>query len=250
MYLVVKLILILVVIAQKIKLTNSINYLQMLVKIPLKTQEIIHGGNVPHPAPVYENLDGDAVFRPRPVGTETVILTIKSLNETSSVGSDGIPMKFIKDALYVIAFYLTCIVNTSIVTGIVPIAWKRALVIPLFKSGDVSDFNNFRPVSLLPIISKILEKIVASKLTHFLETKKLLSNSQHGFRPKLSTETALTVITDKIYNNMDSKKISILTLCDLSKAFDSVSHRILLNKCAQLNIDSFWFENYLSDRTQ
>ncbi len=167
---------------------------------------------MPHPAPVQENLDGDAVFRPHPVGTETVILTIKSLNETSSVGSDGIPMKFIKDALYVIAFYLTCIVNTSIVTGIVPTAWKHALVIPLFKSGDVSDFNNFRPVSLLPIISKILEKIVANQLTHFLETKKLLSNSQRGFRPKLSTEIVLTIITDKIYNSIDSKKISILTL--------------------------------------
>ncbi len=94
--------------------------------------------------------------------------------------------------MYGIAFYLTCIVNTSIITGVVPIAWKHALVIPLFKSDDVSDFNNFRPVSLLPIISKVLEKIVANQLTHFLETKKLLSNSQHKFRPKLSTETALS----------------------------------------------------------
>ncbi len=114
-------------------------------------------------------------------------------------------MKFIKDALYVIAFYLTCIVNTSIVTGIVPTAWKHTLIIPLFKSGDVNDFNNFRPVSLLLIISKVLEKIVSNQLTNFLETMKLLSNSEHGFRPQLSTETALTVITDEIYNNMDSK---------------------------------------------
>ncbi len=159
-------------------------------------------------------------------------------------------MKFIKDALYVIAFYLTCIVNTSIVTGIVPTAWKHALVIPLFKSGDVNDFNNFRPVSLLPIISEKFKKIVSNQLTNFLETKKLLSNSQHRFRPQLSTETALTVITDKIYNNMDSKKISVLTLCDVSKAFDRVSQRELLDKCAQLNIGSFWFESYLSDRTQ
>ncbi len=131
-------------------------------------------------------------------------------------------MKFIKDALYVISFYVTCIVNTCIVTGIVPTAWRHALVIPLFKSGDVSDFNNFRPVSLLPIISKVLEKIAADQFTHFLESKKFLSNSQHGFRPKLSTETAVIVITDKIFNNMDSKEISILTLCDLTKAFDSV----------------------------
>ncbi len=175
---------------------------------------------------------------------------MKSLNETTSVGSDGTSMKFIKDALYIIASYLTCIVNTSIVTGNVPTAWKDALVIPPFKSGDVSDFNHFRLISVLPIISKVLDKIVANQLTHILETKKLLPNSQHRFRPKLSTEAALTVITDKIYNNMDSKKNSILTLCDLSKAFDSVSHMILLNKCALLNTDSFWFESYLSDRTQ
>ncbi len=135
-------------------------------------------------------------------------------------------------------------------TGIVPNAFKHALVLSLFESGDASDFNNFRPISLLPIVSKILEKIVANQLTHFLETKKLLSNCQPGFRPRLSSETALTVITDKIYSNMDSKKNSLLTLCDLSKAFDSVSHRILLNKCAQLKIDNYWFESYLSDRTQ
>ncbi len=81
----------------------------MLVKTRLKkTQEIIHGENVPYPAPVQLNLDGEASFRPHPVDTETVILTIKSLKETSSVGSDGIPVKFINDALYVVAFYLTC----------------------------------------------------------------------------------------------------------------------------------------------
>lgn len=113
-------------------------------------------------------------------------------------------MIFITDALYVIAFYLTCIINTSVVTSIVPTAWKHALVIPLFKSGDVSDFNNFRLISLLPIVFKVLEKIVAHQLTHFFETKKLSSKSQHGFRPKLSTETAFIVITVKIFNNMDS----------------------------------------------
>ncbi len=169
-----------------------------------KTQEILHGAGVPHPAMVQEHFGGDDAFRPHPVDTETVILTIKSLNETSSVGSDGISLKFIKDALYVLPFYITCIVNTSIVTGIVPNTWKHALVLPLFKSGGASDFNKIRPISLLPIISKILEKIVANQLTHFLETKKLLSNCQHGFPPKLSTEIALTVITDKIYSNMDS----------------------------------------------
>ncbi len=109
---------------------------------------------------------------------------------------------------------------------------------------------NFRPISVLPIVSKILEKIVTNQLVHFLENNRLLSNSQHGFRPILSTQIALTVITDEIFKNMDSKKISLLTLCDLSKAFDSVSHKILLHKCSELNINDFSFKNYLENRSQ
>ncbi len=81
-------------------------------------------------------------------------------------------------------------------------------------------------------MSKVLEKIIANQLVQFLETNKLLYNTQHRFRSKLSTETALTVITDQIFSNMDSKKVTILTLCDLSIAFDSVNHDILLHKCA------------------
>ncbi len=123
------------------------------------------------------------------------------------------------------------------------------MVVPLFRSGDINSVNNYRSISLLPIISKILEKIVANQLLHYLKSKRLITNSQHGFRPKLSTETALTVITDKIYN-MENKSILHLTLCDLSKAFHSVSHSILLSKCTHLNIDSFWFKDYVSNITQ
>ena len=124
-------------------------------------------------------------------------------------------MKFLKDALSIIVSYITCIINTSIVTGVLPAACKHSLVIPLFKSGDISDASNFRPISLLPIVSKVLEKVVANQLIQYLEYNQLLSNSQHGFRPKLSTETALTIITDNIYINMDQKKITILTLSSL-----------------------------------
>ncbi len=159
-------------------------------------------------------------------------------------------MRFIKDALYVIAFYLTCIINTSIVTGIFPTSWKHALVVPSLKTGDVNDPNNFRPISLLPIISKLLEKVVTNQLMYFLEFSQSLSNTQHGFRPKLSTETALTVITNKIYSNMDSKKITLLTLCDLSKAFDSVSHEVLLKKSSAIKMDIFWFKSYIENRAQ
>ena len=97
-------------------------------------------------------------FLSKPVDTNTIILTIKSLNETHSVGLDSIAMKFINDALCIVAFDLTCIINTSIVTGVFPQAWKHANVILLFKTGDISNVSNYRPISLLPVLSKILEK--------------------------------------------------------------------------------------------
>ncbi len=97
---------------------------------------------------------------------------------------------------------------------------------------------------------KFLKKILSKQLTQFLEINKLISNSQHGFRPRLSTETALTTVTDAIYDALDNRKISLLSLCDLSKAFDSVKHSFLFAKCLKLKIDSFWFSSYLMDRTQ
>ena len=190
------------------------------------------------------------LFRPQPTDINTIVLTIKQLKDKKSCGSDGIALRFLRDALPVIAPYLTCIVNTSIVTGEFPTTWKHAIITPVYKSGSPDDPCNYRPISLLPILSKLLEKIIAAQLLNFLESQNLLSTTQHGFRPQLSTITALTKISNNIFENMDSKKISLLTLCDLSKAFDSVSHDILKEKMCEIGIDSFWFANYLTNRTQ
>jgi len=160
-------------------------------------------------------------FRPHPVDISTVILAIKELNDTKAIGSDGIPLKFLKDALPVIILYITIIINTSIVTGTFPKAWKMAHVLPLFKAGDENEAHNHRPISLLPILSKILEKIIASQLTYYLESNNLLAKNQHGFRSNLSIETALLKVTNHIYENMDKQKISLVLLLDLSKAFDN-----------------------------
>lgn len=189
-------------------------------------------------------------FKPSPVDCETVILTVKNLKGSSAYGSDGISLRFIKDSLYMIAFYVTIIINTSIVTNTYPALWKLSHVVPIFKSGDRDEVSNFRPISLLPVLSKILEKIIANQLSRYLEINHLISDSQHGFRPKLSTETALLKISDKIYDNIDKKKISLLILLDLSKAFDSVNHNILINKCQMLNIDPSWLNDYLRNRSQ
>ena len=189
-------------------------------------------------------------FRPQPIDMDTLILTIKKLKPTKSCGSDGIPFKFLIDSLPVTAFYILVIVNTSIVTGNYPDPWKHPFVAPIYKSGDTDDVSNYRPISLLPIVSKILERIVSDQLLNFLESFNLLANEQHGFRSKLSTETALLKVTNKIYENIESNKISLLLLLDLSKAFDSVHHEILLKKLAQVSIDSFWFDSYISRRVQ
>ncbi len=183
----------------------------------------------------------NSAFRPEPVDANTLILIAKELNATNSIGSDGISLRFLRDALCVIVPFFTCIINTSLVTGVFPESWKHALVVPLFKNGDPDVVSNYRLVSIIPIVSKILEKIVAIQLSNYLENNNLFTASHHGFRPKLSTETALTTITDKLHENMDNKKFSMLILCDLSKAFNSVNHRTLLYKCSLLNIDEFWF---------
>ena len=189
-------------------------------------------------------------FRPQPVSVETVVKTVMDLKNKNSSGMDGISIRFLKDSLPVLAFYLTVIINTSIVTGIVPDKWKHAIVCPLLKQGDVEDPSNYRPISLLSVLSKILEKVVANQLYEFLSLNNLFSESQHGFRQGLSTQTALIQITEHLYKNVDKHEVSLLALCDLSKAFDSVSHTLLLQKMDALQIDDFWFTNYLTNRTQ
>ena len=196
------------------------------------------------------NFNAETSFKPSPVDVNTIILTVRELNNTKAFGSDGIAFKFIQESLPIIAFYIMVIINTSIVTHVFPHQWKHPHILPFHKNGDKDEVSNYRPISLLPILSKILEKVIAIQLMSYLETNKLLSNHQHGFRSNLSTETALMKVTDKLYENIDKKKVSLLLLLDLSKAFDSVSHRILIDKCKKLNVDPRWFQSYLSNRCQ
>ena len=189
-------------------------------------------------------------FKPHPVDVETVILIFKDLSNSSASGCDDITIRFLKDSLPTLILYATVIVNTSIVTFIYPSLWKNSKVIPQHKGGNEDDVNNYRPISLLPVLSKVLEKIISIQLNDYLESNNLLSKSQHGFRSGLSTETALLKISDEIYKNIDERKISLLSLCDLSKAFDSVNHNMLLIKLEQHNIDTTWFQSYLEDRYQ
>ena len=125
---------------------------------------------------------------------------------------------------------LTLLINKVLNTGTFPDKLKIAKVIPICKKGDPSLFENYWPISLLPAISKVLEKIIALQLSSYFEKNKLLFDNQYGFIPKHSTEHAALELIDRIINKMDTNEIPLNIFLDLSKGFDTIDHTILLNK--------------------
>ena len=176
-----------------------------------------------------------------------------NLNVRKSTGLDNIGPRILKLSANVIAPTLLFIINKSISTGKFPSVWKEAKVKPLFKNGSKEDVNNYRPISILPTISKLTEKWVESQFSKYLNEFNLLYKSQSGFRPKHSTESALILMTESWLKAINEGKIVGCVLVDFRKAFDLVDHHILLKKlkCYKCNESCLsWFESYLSQRTQ
>ena len=148
---------------------------------------------------------------------------------------------------------LTIIFNNSMDTGIVPSKLKIAKVTPIFKAGDSHDFNNYRPISILPSISKVLEKIIYNRLHSFITNHDILSPCQFGFRPKRSTYMAINDFYSKVTEYLDNKMYTVGIFLDLSKAFDTLNHDILLTKLNSYGIRGLannWIRDYLSERKQ
>ena len=124
------------------------------------------------------------------------------------------------------------------------------MVTPIPKGNGPPEPNNTRPISILPAITKLIEKVVQRQLVGYLEVNCLLSGSQHGYRSGYSTETALTVVSDHVLRAMDAGEVSVLVLLDLSKCFDVVPHQRLLEKLSLYGVETGWFENYLRGHTQ
>ena len=161
---------------------------------------------------------------------------ILSMPKTSkATGHDRISPKLLKYCADIVAKSLTVIFIKSIEMGVFPDDFKVACVSPIHKSGSKSESSNYRPISVLTIISKTFEKLISKQLTVYLESNKLPSVYQAGFRKKSSTQTSLLHIT-KWYMNMDKGRLNGIILLDLKQAFDCVDHGIQLGKMAHFGI--------------
>ena len=175
------------------------------------------------------------------------------MNVTKSTGYDNIPARFLKDGVNSIDTPLTYIMNLSMEKNTVPNELKVARVVPLYKKGDSNFEGNYRPVSVLPVVSKVLERIVFNQFCSYLSEQNLIYMYQSGFRRGFSTDTALTFLVDKVKNNTDKGMYTGMVLLDLQKAFDTVDHHILLGKLKAIGVQSQtvdWFSSYLKGRNQ
>jgi len=165
-----------------------------------------------------------------PVTTEELVLTVNCIQSKKSNDCLGLNMSLIKNAMPNILCPLLDICNKSLQQGIFPDKMKTAKVIPIFKTSDKSCYCNYRPISLLPQFSKILEKLFTTRLDSFLCKHEIICPSQYGFQKNCSTSAAVIELAEKITDNIEKKCITAGIFIDLKKAFDTVNHDILLRK--------------------
>ena len=152
------------------------------------------------------------------------------LDISKSTGLDGIGPRFLKLSSGVITTSITFIVKKCLETSTFPLSWKRANVTPLYKNGPRDEINNYRPISVLPTLTKLIEKFIQKHLPSFLNEFGVIHKSQSGFRPGHSTETALLLMTENWLKAINEGKIVGSVMVDFQKAFDLVDHELLLRK--------------------
>ena len=187
------------------------------------------------------------------VTQEEVKQIIIKMPSGKAPGLDKIPLRVIKDCLSAILTPLTSIINASFTSQVYPSRWKKAEVVPIPKASD-SDHQqaeNNRPISLLPILSKVCEKVVLNQFMPYLMLRNRLTANQSGNKQWHSTETTLIKTTDVILKAMDNRQLTAVVLLDISKAFDSLDYGILISKLEDIGASSTalkWFTIELLDK--
>jgi len=188
-----------------------------------------------------------------PVTPNEVLKAISSLNNKKSSGPNSIPFQIFECLSESLSNLLADLFNLSFSTGLFPSKLKEARVIPVFKKNSPTQVENYRPISLLSNLDKILQKLMFLRITNFLEHNNILYNRQFGFRSKHSTTNALITSVEQIYKAIDRGDYSASVLIDLQKAFDTVDHSILISKLNHYGIRGLplsWFKSFLSQRSQ
>jgi len=177
---------------------------------------------------------------------------IRSLKNKNSAGIDGLSNRMIKKEAYRFAVLMTPLINESLTEGKFPDCLKIANIIPIFKKGDPTDMNNYRPIALLPVMSKVFEKVINLQLNKVVE-EKFIDDNQYGFRSGFSTEDAAIKFANEIEKELRANKHVVSIYVDVSKAFDSCDHQIILTKIAKTGLDPTGLalmKSYLLDRKQ
>lgn len=194
-----------------------------------------------------------ACFSFRTISVHEVRKALLKLDIKKSKGEDEIAPFFLRLSAHLIAAPIAHIFNLTFISGEIPAIWKTAQVLPLFKSGDHTDLNNYRPISKLCCLAKVLETLANHQLRAFLDSHNILQSNQSGFRPGHSTVTATSLVVNDILNDLDTRQHCAALFIDLSKAFDTVDHDILLTKLSHIGLDGpsiRWFTSYLTGRKQ
>ena len=185
------------------------------------------------------------------VSEDYILKFLKNINEDKAAGIDSLSGKFLKDGAAVLAKPISQIRNLSIKYSHFPTDCKIAKLKPLFKKGSRTAPKNYRPISLLPLISKLIEKFIHGQTQKYLDDYNILYRYQSGFRKSYSTDSCLSYLNNKIAAGFESCLYTGIILIDLQKAFDTINHDILISKMKHLGFSkeaTLWFKSYVSNR--
>lgn len=223
--------------------TVAINIINNISNSQFKAEDILMSTTQP----------SSCVFTLQPTDVVEVYDAIKSLNNSKCLDFYNISNNLLKQIIDYITEPLTALFNKCLNEGIYPEAFKKTKVFPLFKKGEISKAENYRPISIIPTISKVFEIIIKNRLVSYFDRNNLLNSQQFGFRAGHSTSQAVYNVLQNIISGLEAGKHMALTLCDLSKAFDCVNHALLLHKLEFYGITGpalSLIRSYLDNRVQ